>query len=131
MPTTHSTHPITSRDRPWTRLLPTTLLALLIIAAAGATHAQNMRQIVPAAAQQERDKAQQVEATARSREARARACLSPASKPHVQQCEAELGYGAQAGIMLSSAKDRAFPPLVWAPLWNRHDGASLHWYVEN
>lgn len=30
--------------------------------------------------------------------------------------------GPRRLIMLSSAKDRAFPPLVWAPLWNRHEG---------
>lgn len=39
--------------------------------------------------------------------------------------------GPRRLIMLLSQKDRAFPPLVWVPLWNRHDVASLHWYVEN
>ncbi len=39
--------------------------------------------------------------------------------------------GLRPLIMLLSQKGGTFPPLVWVPLWNRHDGASLQWYVEN
>jgi hypothetical protein len=43
----------------------------------------------------------------------------------------QTAQGPRRLIMLLSQKGGVFPPLVWVPLWNRHDGASLQWYIEN